>query len=124
MKLKRYGLKNVGALFLVLCLVTMVGCSSSIPLGAGSLASATPSQSSTLTPTPTPEPTEEPTNEPTPKPTKEPAVTYIANENTGKFHYPDCFSVDRMKEHNKWYFTGSRDELIDMGYVPCKKCNP
>ncbi len=66
MKLKRYGLKNVGALFLVLCLVTIVGCSSSIPLGAGNLASAAPSQPSTLSPTPTPEPTSSPTPTPIP----------------------------------------------------------
>lgn len=54
----------------------------------------------------------------------EPRVTYIANTNTHKFHYPGCSSVDSMKESNKWYFTGSRDELIDLGYDPCKRCNP
>ena len=52
------------------------------------------------------------------------AVSYIANTNTGKFHYPYCASVKRMNEENKWYFHGSRSELIDLGYEPCKNCNP
>ena len=54
----------------------------------------------------------------------EPQVTYIANTNSHKFHYPSCSSVGQMKENNKWYFTGSRDELIELGYEPCKRCNP
>ncbi len=115
-------------------LITFAGCSPSISSEIEKTPSITPGTVSnfvyvsTSSPLPTlepmPEPTAEPTDEPTPEPTEEPAVTYIANENTGKFHYPDCFSIDRMKEHNKWYFTGSRDELIDLGYVPCKKCVP
>ncbi|MGI6506783.1 MAG: ComEC/Rec2 family competence protein [Saccharofermentanales bacterium] len=56
--------------------------------------------------------------------TKPIGVTYIANKNTKKFHYPDCHSVTRMKESNKWYFTGTRDELIAKGYSPCGNCNP
>lgn len=71
------------------------------------------------TPTPTPEPTPEPT--PTPKPA---GTRYIINTNTGKFHYPSCGSVKQMKESNKWDYTGNRNDIIDMGYVPCKKCNP
>ena len=51
-------------------------------------------------------------------------VTYIANTNTMKFHKPSCSSVARMNEKNKWYFTGTRQELIDKGYQPCKNCNP
>lgn len=54
----------------------------------------------------------------------EPTVTYIANTNTKKFHYPSCSSVGQMKESNKWYFTGTRDELIDLGYDPCGRCHP
>ena len=50
--------------------------------------------------------------------------SYIANKNTKKFHYPSCNSVSKMKEKNKWYFNGSRDELIGQGYKPCKNCNP
>lgn len=49
---------------------------------------------------------------------------YVANTNTKKFHYPSCASVKKMKESNKMYFTGSRDELISQGYDPCKNCHP
>ena len=52
------------------------------------------------------------------------ACDYIVNTNTGKFHYPDCKAVKKMKEKNKWYYTGTRDELIGMGYDPCKICDP
>ena len=51
-------------------------------------------------------------------------VRYIANTNTKKFHYPSCSSVKDMKESNKWYFTGTREELIEQGYEPCKRCKP
>ena len=53
-------------------------------------------------------------------------VTYIVNLNpkSQKFHRPDCASVKRMNESNKWYFTGTREELIKLGYEPCEKCNP
>lgn len=49
---------------------------------------------------------------------------YILNTNTKKFHYPTCSSVGDMKESNKKYFTGTRDEAVSQGYVPCKRCNP
>ena len=52
------------------------------------------------------------------------ASDYIVNTNTGKFHYPDCSAVKKMKEKNKWYYTGTREDLIGMGYIPCKICNP
>ncbi|MBR1849172.1 MAG: DNA/RNA non-specific endonuclease [Lachnospiraceae bacterium] len=50
--------------------------------------------------------------------------SYVANKNTKKFHNPTCSSVKDMKEKNKWYYDGSRDDLINKGYSPCKKCNP
>ncbi len=52
------------------------------------------------------------------------SASYILNKNTKKFHYPTCSSVDRMKESNKEYYTGSRDELISRGYDPCGNCHP
>ena len=55
---------------------------------------------------------------------EEEGITYILNTNTKKFHYPECRSVSDMKEKNKKEFTGSRDEVISKGYVPCKRCNP
>ena len=49
---------------------------------------------------------------------------YIVNTNTGKFHYPSCSSVKKMKESNKMFFTGTRDKLISQGYDPCGNCHP
>ena len=49
---------------------------------------------------------------------------YVINTNTGKFHYPNCSSVNRMNESNKMYFTGAREELISQGYSPCGNCTP
>lgn len=49
---------------------------------------------------------------------------YIINTNTGKFHYPTCYSVSQMSEKNKEYSTKSRDELISSGYSPCGNCKP
>ena len=51
-------------------------------------------------------------------------VTYILNTNSHKFHDPSCYSVDQMSDSNKEEFTGTRDEVIAMGYEPCGRCNP
>lgn len=61
----------------------------------------------------------------------DPAVTeqmkqadYICNTNTKKFHYPECKSVQDMKEKNKKVHIGSREELIQQGFSPCGNCKP
>ena len=51
-------------------------------------------------------------------------IVIILNTNTKKFHYPPCTSVNDAKEKNKREFTGTRDEAITQGYVPCQRCNP
>ena len=53
-------------------------------------------------------------------------VTYILNisPSSRKFHRPSCESVNDMKEKNKKVTTKSREELINEGYSPCKRCNP
>lgn len=68
-------------------------------------------------------PVEEPESIETPIETSS-SATYICNTNTGKFHYPSCSSVSQMAEKNKLEVTITRDELINQGYVPCKRCNP
>lgn len=50
--------------------------------------------------------------------------TYILNTNSKKFHRSGCDSVKQIKDVNKQEITTSRDEIISMGYEPCKKCNP
>lgn len=49
--------------------------------------------------------------------------SYVGNSNSGKFHFANCDSVGKMSEKNKVLFS-SRDEAINQGYVPCKRCNP
>lgn len=51
-------------------------------------------------------------------------TTYILNTNSHKFHKPSCSSVSKMSESNKKEFNGTRDQLIEEGYEPCKLCNP
>lgn len=49
---------------------------------------------------------------------------YVLNTNTRKFHYPNCDSADRIKPKNRKEYNGAREEVIAMGYEPCKRCNP
>lgn len=49
---------------------------------------------------------------------------YILNMNTHKFHLPGCRGVKQMSEANKGKYKGSREEVIEQGYEPCKICNP
>lgn len=49
---------------------------------------------------------------------------YIVNVNSMKFHRPDCESVQKMSKKNMQGFNGTREELIEAGYTPCKNCNP
>ena len=77
--------------------------------------------------TPAPQPETDTAVQITPElsaPQESQGITYVLNTNTKKFHYPTCSSVDDMKEKNKQIYTGSREEVINMGYVPCKRCNP
>ena len=52
------------------------------------------------------------------------SYSYVCNTNTKKFHFPDCNSVNQMKEDNRLYTGLSREELIEQGYEPCGNCNP
>lgn len=49
---------------------------------------------------------------------------YVVNRNSMKFHFPDCPSVEKMKESNREFFTGTRQELLDRGCSPCGSCKP
>ena len=54
---------------------------------------------------------------------KEVEYKYVCNTGTGKFHRITCSSVDNMNEGNK-LFVETREDAINAGYKPCKKCNP
>ena len=45
--------------------------------------------------------------------------TYVLNTNTKKFHKESCNSAKSMDASNKKIYTGSRQEIIDMGYEAC-----
>lgn len=51
-------------------------------------------------------------------------VTYVLNNNSKKFHRPDCAAINKIADHNKEYSYDSREELIEQGYDPCGLCNP
>lgn len=51
------------------------------------------------------------------------AASYVGNANSRKFHYADCSMVNKMNPNNK-VFMNTREEAINAGYVPCKRCNP
>lgn len=51
-------------------------------------------------------------------------ATYILNTNTHKFHKPSCSDVKRIKPGNYKEYQGTRDQVIGMGYSPCKHCYP
>lgn len=51
-------------------------------------------------------------------------AAYVLNTNTGKFHKPSCSSVEQISEKNREYTNKSREEMIEAGYEPCKRCNP
>ena len=52
------------------------------------------------------------------------APDYVLNNNTRKFHRPSCSSIEDIKASNREDYIGSREALIEKGYVPCKRCRP
>jgi DNA-entry nuclease len=111
---------GAGLLFCVYCYNVQPGITIDYATGDSSGPEYTGEES-----TPEPEPTQAAEQAQTDTQTQTPVgTTYIINTNTGKFHYPDCYSVERMSEKNKQEYTGSRDDLIAQGYEPCKNCNP
>ena len=71
---------------------------------------------------PKPEPAPETAQKPQPE--ESAGTDYVLNTNTKKFHYPTCNSVNQMKDKNKAFFNGQRDEIIAMGYSACGNCHP
>jgi len=51
------------------------------------------------------------------------ASSYVGNANSRKFHYSNCSTVNKMNPANRVNFN-SRDEAINAGYIPCKRCKP
>lgn len=53
-----------------------------------------------------------------------PQMEYVLNTNTMRFHYPKCKSVKQIKDSNKDFFTGTREDIVAKGYKPCGNCHP
>lgn len=51
-------------------------------------------------------------------------ITYVLNNNSMKFHYPTCPSVEQIREWNRVDYSGDREHLIEQGYKPCGGCHP
>lgn len=48
---------------------------------------------------------------------------YVGNSSKKKLHLGSCGSTKKIAPHNRVVFS-SREEAINAGYVPCKRCNP
>ena len=57
-------------------------------------------------------------------PSETEALDYVLNTNTNKFHRPSCGDVAYMSETNRTDVHLRRDEVVAMGYAPCRHCNP
>ena len=51
-------------------------------------------------------------------------AAYILNTNSGKFHRPDCEAAKEIAWRNRIEWVRSREELAELGYVPCGVCRP
>ena len=123
---------GAGITFCVYCYNVQPGIDINYANGDSSLAAAQTQTSVAQTPAQTEPPTTQPQTQPqtqqqiqTEVPQQNVSVnTYIINTNTGKFHYPNCKSVNQMADKNKLEYTGTRDEVIAQGYAPCQNCKP
>lgn len=49
---------------------------------------------------------------------------YVLNVHTKKIHLPSCSVLNNMKEDNKAYYKGVKEELMEDGYDTCGSCKP
>ena len=49
---------------------------------------------------------------------------YVLNTSSKKIHLPTCSSVSKIEEHNRQDYTGSKDALLQQGYMVCGICKP
>jgi DNA-entry nuclease len=51
----------------------------------------------------------------------ETTTSYVLNVKSKKFHLPSCSGLPTV---NRQDYEGTRDDVLAMGYAPCKICNP
>lgn len=50
--------------------------------------------------------------------------TYYVNISTKKYHKKNCSSLSHAKSKNIKLYKGTKEQLANNGYSPCKSCNP
>ena len=51
-------------------------------------------------------------------------ASYVLNTSTHKFHRSGCGEIKKIHAENRKDVSGNRNDIINQGYTPCKKCNP
>jgi len=49
-------------------------------------------------------------------------LDFVLNTSSLKCHMNYCDSVEDMADHNKSYYTGTIEEVLEMGYDLCHRC--
>ncbi|MBR2583548.1 MAG: hypothetical protein IKD61_09165 [Oscillospiraceae bacterium] len=49
---------------------------------------------------------------------------FILNPSLQRFHRPDCVWAERIDAERRIEYSGDRQTLIDVGYLPCHYCQP
>ena len=49
---------------------------------------------------------------------------FILNPSSHRFHRPGCIWAQRISPENRIEYSGDRQTLIDVGYLPCHYCDP
>lgn len=118
------------------------------PAAAAASPSPAPTAEPTASPTPPPASTAEPESAGTPKPQgngnvtnrndggssslntyddpgqQQTSASFVLNNNTMKFHYPDCTDVKKIAPNNYAAFNGTSEEAKSRGYSSCGHCRP
>ena len=70
-----------------------------------------------------PEPEEVPVPEIT-EPARPKVGIYVLNIISRKFHKASCVSAKKLIADNNYLCCDTREEALEMGYTPCRHCNP
>lgn len=51
-------------------------------------------------------------------------AAFVLNPASGKFHRPGCAWAQRIDPERRIEYSGDRQNLVDVGYLPCHYCEP
>ena len=49
---------------------------------------------------------------------------YVLNPSSQRFHRPGCVWAEKIAEDRRIEYSGDRQILVDVGYLPCHYCEP